>query len=587
MSLSKTPFPLGVMAGGPNGSDRTQQANVDAQLAGFQADLGAAPLFMNAFIDGRQPIAHWASNAGWTAWSWRQSVGGSAVVPVIGLPMAPDADAGNRAAVYRAFATGTYDDALRGIVQAWRDQGFTSAYFRPGYEMNGEYSGSYAGADAGSRAAWVAAFQHIATVVRGMPGIDVKTVWNPNLQAGNTGDVRGLYPGDAFVDVIAGDIYNPTYPRDLYDWSKNDGSYATDFATWFSDPVNRAHYWEYPAANQWNHVSDGQSNTFALRDLIAFAEQHGKPVAIAEAGAGGDGTRAPTDDAAFPQWLATALSASKAPVAFVNIWDLDAGDGDWSFSGPGSSRPAAAAAWGSYFGAGSIGVGPDTVTVALSEDAYRGHAQVAFSVDGVRVATEVEVTAAHAAGARQIFSLHGAFGPGAHAVGISFLNDAWGGAGLDRNLYIDGVSFKGAELVKPTGLYWEQTVDVRVGVAAPAATARIDTVTVNVSEDAYAGHAQFLVAVDGRQQGGVQTAGAAHGLGATGAVSFSGDFGAGPHSVAVSFLNDVWDGPGKDRNLYVDGVSFNGAAAGGTAAFYWNGSQTFAIAAGQDAVMPK
>lgn len=585
MNYPTTPFPLGVMAGGPNGSDPVQQAATEARLTSFQTLMGAAPLYMNAFVDAKQPISRWADNSGWTAWSWRQSPLAAKTIPVIGLPMAPVADAADRAATYRAFAAGTHDAALRGVVTAWRDQGFTSAYIRPGYEMNGTYSDSYAGADAASRAAWVAAFKHIANVVRTVPGIDVKTVWNPNLQAGNTADVASLYPGNAAVDVIAGDMYNPTYPRDLYDWSKNDGSYAPDFPTWFADPVNRAHFWEFPAANQWNQVSDGQSHTFALSDLIKLARLHNKPLAIAETGAGGDGTRAPTDDPAFPKWLANALSQSGVPIAFVNIWDLHAGDADWSFSGTGSgSRPLEAAVWASYFGAGSIGTGPDTITVQLSADAFRGDARVAFTLDGVALGPARDVSASHAAGARQTFSIHGTFGKAPQTLGVQFLNDAWGGPGQDRNLYIDQVSLNGASLLKPTPLYWEQTVNVAIPSSAPA---RIDTLTINVSEDAYAGHAQFLVSVDGKQQGGVHTASAAHNLGHSSALTFSGDFGAGPHSVAVSFLNDAWGGAGKDRNLFVDSVAFNGKTVpAASASFFWNSSHTFGIPASPDAVLP-
>ena len=86
-----------------------------------------------------------------------------------------------------------------------------------------------------------------------------------------------------------------------------------------------------------------------------------------------------------------------------------------------------------------------------------------------------------------------------------------------------------------------------------------DVLVINLSEDAYQGDAQFTVSVDGVQQGGIQTATASHQAGANQAFTFKGDFGAGPHTVGVNFLNDLYDGtPSTDRNLYVNGISVNG-----------------------------
>ncbi len=82
-----------------------------------------------------------------------------------------------------------------------------------------------------------------------------------------------------------------------------------------------------------------------------------------------------------------------------------------------------------------------------------------------------------------------------------------------------------------------------------------------MTEDAYRGNAQFTVSVDGQQVGGVLTASALHGSGASDTVNVLGNWAAGPHTVAVNFLNDAWGGSaGADRNLYVDGAIFNGKA---------------------------
>lgn len=92
-----------------------------------------------------------------------------------------------------------------------------------------------------------------------------------------------------------------------------------------------------------------------------------------------------------------------------------------------------------------------------------------------------------------------------------------------------------------------------------------DALTLCVSEDAYQGDAQFIVRVDGRQVGGVRTAYASHSQGQCEDITMRGHFGAGPHSVAVEFLNDRWDGtPDTDRNLYVQSASLNGTSLSGT-----------------------
>ncbi len=96
--------------------------------------------------------------------------------------------------------------------------------------------------------------------------------------------------------------------------------------------------------------------------------------------------------------------------------------------------------------------------------------------------------------------------------------------------------------------------------ATLAAGSGSDQLVLKVSEDAYNGDAQYTVKVDGTQVGGTFTAAALHGSGAD-TVTLTGNWGGSAHSVVVNFLNDAWGGtPGADRNLYVDGVSYNGIA---------------------------
>lgn len=83
----------------------------------------------------------------------------------------------------------------------------------------------------------------------------------------------------------------------------------------------------------------------------------------------------------------------------------------------------------------------NVLTLHLSEDAYNGDASFQVSVDGKTITTPQTVEALHSADAFQDFSF-GGFGPGTHDVGVTFLNDAWGGtAATDRNLYVESIDF--------------------------------------------------------------------------------------------------------------------------------------------------
>jgi hypothetical protein len=120
---------------------------------------------------------------------------------------------------------------------------------------------------------------------------------------------------------------------------------------------------------------------------------------------------------------------------------------------------------------------------------------------------------------------------------------------------------------------------VLVPVPTPATVGTgADTLVLNLSEGAYLGNAQFSVAVDGKQLGSAQAVSALHGQGQSEAFTFKGDFGPGNHSVGVSFLNDASGGtPATDRNLFIDGATFNGSAAGSPATLGINSTVSFPV----------
>jgi len=601
-------FPLGVYVGNPNNSDPVAEAQFESDFRAFSGLLGAQPQFIDTYVDYRQTTDQWVGNAKFTAASHAQSAVLQGITSVIGLPMASTAPGSASAdQFYKDFAAGKYDGVVQGVVKAWADQGFKTQYWRPGWEMNLDSMPFYGGSDAGTQADWRAAFQHVSDVLHAAgrtEGVDVKVVWNPSVTNYSKAGIgtQTLYPGNQYVDVIGADIYADVYPYGdpsaIYDWDKSGQVinsahpvYDTSVQQWASDPINLVHYYTHPASSQYSLDSSG-GHSLSLQDLIDFAKQQGKPIAIAETGSGGSGGAGNgaglNDNPIFVQWLSDTLSQSGVPVAFVDVWDSNAG-GNYRFTSAGDGKPLEAAAWAKYFGATStapapppVGIGSDTLVLNLSEDAYLGDAQFTISVDGVQLGTAQSVTALHGSGQSQAFTFKGSFGAGLHTASLSFVNDAYGGsAALDRNLYLDSATFNGVQVKGAATLMSNGAVSFSAGTAATPPAPATDTLQLGLAEDAWQGDAQAVITVDGKQAGGTVTVTALHAQGKSQAVTLTGQWGPGAHDVGVQFINDAYGGTAAtDRNLYVNGVTLDGqASATPTATLYSNGTAHFATSA--------
>jgi beta-glucanase (GH16 family) len=243
------------------------------------------------------------------------------------------------------------------------------------------------------------------------------------------------------------------------------------------------------------------------------------------------------------------------------------------------------------------GSGPDSLTVRVAEDAFNGDAKFTVFVDGVQVGGTQTATASHGAGQWQDITLNGTFGAGPHNVVVNYVNDAWGGnLSADRNLYVQSVSLNGetiaaaqANNMAANGTHpADGSAELAINGAVQFATTGSGTttppptdptppttdptppttdptppatsgLTVRVAEDAFNGNAQFIVKVDGQQVGGTYTATASHMSGEWQDVTVDGTFAAGPHDVAIQFVNDTWGGSTMtDRNLYVQSITLNG-----------------------------
>ncbi len=230
-----------------------------------------------------------------------------------------------------------------------------------------------------------------------------------------------------------------------------------------------------------------------------------------------------------------------------------------------------------------IGSGTDALVLKISQDAWQGSAQYSVSVDGVKLGNPLTANAWHVDGLDDTVTLHGNWGAGPHSVSVTFLNDLVGPGG-DRNLHVDGISYDGLAQAGGAAHLWGPGAAsfgfTDLGAPAPKLVSlggASDVLVLRISQDSYLGDAQYLVKLDGVQQGGVQTASAWHSQGQDDVVTLTGSFAAGPHRLEVAFLNDRYDGtPETDRNLFVDGVGHNGVElAGGVVALYSAGVAVF------------
>ena len=278
----------------------------------------------------------------------------------------------------------------------------------------------------------------------------------------------------------------------------------------------------------------------------------------------------------------------------------------------------------------TVGSGPDTIVLNLSENAYRGDAEFVLTVDDKPVGPAQSVTALHNQGQTEAFTIKGDFGADPHQIGVSYIDDLWDGTdATDRNLWIDSATFNRGRVENTVLLQTNSTavfgsaafaqpspppaapsnaVPTSSGVAQAAPVAVIptpvntapaavppnnpsplvpapgttpgvsapgnpglggpgvpptvgtgpDTVTLNLSEDASQGDAQFVFTVDGQQVGTAQSVTALHGQGPSEAFTFRGDWGTGAHQFGVALANGATDGSGaSNRHLYLDSAAFD------------------------------
>ena len=219
-----------------------------------------------------------------------------------------------------------------------------------------------------------------------------------------------------------------------------------------------------------------------------------------------------------------------------------------------------------------IGTGPDTFSLGISEKATSANARYTVSVDGVLQGGQQIAVANHAYGQSQVVTVNGTFGPAAHTVKLNFLNGAKTGATqAGPYLYVDSLSYNTIATQNAA------TALVNAGSASIAtALQQPDTLVLALAEDAWQGDAQAQISMDGAVIGLVPVT-AANAAGNSQLVTLSGNWGGGaiPHTVTVNYLNDMYSGPGQDRNLYLKSLVFDGTTVSGSQQIMRSGPVVF------------
>ncbi len=262
---------------------------------------------------------------------------------------------------------------------------------------------------------------------------------------------------------------------------------------------------------------------------------------------------------------------------------LSTGAADFGFTEAGAPPPPPPPPPG---GSTTVGSGPDTLALRVTQDAYQGSAQYTVSVDGTQIGSTLTAAALRGSGQADTVNVLGDWSAGGHTATVNFLNDEYGGTpATDRNLYLEGATYNGGAVSGAArSLLSAGPADFGFTEAGappppppppppPSGGSSVtlgtgsDALVVRLTQDAYQGPAQYTVSLDGTQLGGVQTATALRGSGASDTLTVRGEFAPGSsHTLTVSFLNDEYGGtPATDRNLYVEGATYNGAAVAGAA----------------------
>jgi beta-mannanase len=169
-----------------------------AELDGVAARVGESPSIVLAYSDFTQapPISaldQVAARGAETLLTWE--------------PWRAGAGADQPAFTNASIAAGDHDAHLREWGTALASWG-GPVLLRYAHEMNGDWYPWAEGANGNAPGSYAAAWRHVHDVVTAQGATNVRWVWTPNVPYPGSVDLAGLYPGDAYVDVVGLDGYN-------------------------------------------------------------------------------------------------------------------------------------------------------------------------------------------------------------------------------------------------------------------------------------------------------------------------------------------------------------------------------------------
>ncbi|WP_439576648.1 carbohydrate-binding domain-containing protein [Elioraea sp.] len=233
-----------------------------------------------------------------------------------------------------------------------------------------------------------------------------------------------------------------------------------------------------------------------------------------------------------------------------------------------------------------IGTGPDEIVLKISQDWFNGSAQYVISVDGKQVGGVFTASALKSLAEADTVTIRGDFGDTV-TVRVQMTNDLYfGSLARDRNLYVNAISYNGEDLptraylanntpqdfvfkadgtmISPPALVKPEPNVIAIPEIDPLPPKTValgdgpDEVVIRLNQDWYLDSAKYVVLLDGKQVGGVQEAAAFRSAGETDTLIIRGHFSDGPVKLAIRYVNDLSDGYGRDRNLYVQSATLNG-----------------------------
>ena len=226
-------------------------------------------------------------------------------------------------------------------------------------------------------------------------------------------------------------------------------------------------------------------------------------------------------------------------------------------------------------GTQTLGSGPDTLALLVSERGEPAGARFVVDVNGQQIGGVQTPAADFTAGQTQEFDVLGSFAATTNQVSITYLNASNSLLFLD-SAALNGTALPGSSLVLSNN--GTESLSFAGSPATTPGTATIgsgpDTLKLDLSQRAEPAGAQFKVVVDGTQFGGTETVTADYTAGQTQELDVLGNFAPGSsHTATITYLN------ANNSLLILDQAAINGSTiAGGSEVLSNNGSLGFSFA---------